>query len=142
DALEVVGVCDDVKQFGLDSGPTADAYVPLRQMPQDQVPFVAARMYWVLQTATDPLRLADDVRAEVRRLDGEVAASSTRSIAQILAASTSSRRFNANSIGIAAAASLLLSVIGVYTVTAFSIARRTREIGIRLALGAGPAQAI
>jgi len=138
DALEIVGVCADVKQFGLDAGPTADLYVPLRQMPAGQAQFVAARMYWTIRTSTDPLTAADRVRAEVRRLDKDVATSSTRPMASILAASVGSRRFNTNLIAIAGATGLMLAMIGVYAVTAFSVGRRTREIGIRLALGATP----
>jgi len=88
------------------------------------------------------MRSADGVRAQVRRLDKDIATSSTRPIAQILAASIGSRRFNTDLIGIAGVASLLLASIGVYAVTAFSISRRTREIGIRLTLGARPAQVI
>src|SRR4029079_13689318 len=52
DALEIVAVCDDVKQFGLDAGPTADVYVPLRQMPRAQAQFVAARIDWLVISRT------------------------------------------------------------------------------------------
>jgi ABC-type antimicrobial peptide transport system permease subunit len=58
----------------------------------------------------------------------------------VLAASVGTRRFNTNLIGIAGVASLLLALIGVYSVTSFSMTRRTREIGIRLTLGARPRQ--
>ncbi len=136
DSLEVVGVCDDVKQFGLDAGKTADLYVPLRQMPGNQAQFIAARFYWVVKTADDPMTAAESVRAVVRSADKDVATSSTRSMSQLVTASIGSRRFTADLITIAGAASLLLALIGVYSVTAFSIGRRMREIGIRLALGA------
>ena len=142
DTLEVVGICSDVKQFGLETGSTADLYVPLRQMPPGQAQFVAARMYWVARTSGDPMQPADAVRAAVRRLDKDVATSSTRSIRDILAASVGSRRFNTGLIEIAGAASLLLAIIGVYSVTAFSMTRRTREIGIRLTFGARPLQIV
>ena len=58
DALEIVGVCADVKQFGLEAAGTADLYVPLRQMPDNQAPFVAARVYWVVQTTDEPLAIS------------------------------------------------------------------------------------
>jgi putative ABC transport system permease protein len=140
DSLEIVGVCEDVKQFGLDGMPTADLYVPLRQMPANQAQFVAGRMYWVADTLEDPMKAADVVRAAVRRLDKDVATSSVRPMPQVLAASVGSRRFNTDLIGVAGAASLLLALIGVYSVTSFSMTRRTREIGIRLTLGARPDQ--
>jgi putative ABC transport system permease protein len=138
DALEVVGVCEDVKQFGLDAGSTADLYVPLRQMPAEQSQFVAARMYWVVKTSENPMGSADAVRAAVRRLDKDIAASSTRPVGEILTASAGPRRFNTRLIEMAGAASLLLATIGVYGVAAFSLAARSREIGIRRAFGARP----
>jgi len=142
DSLEIVGVCDDVKQFGLEGMATADLYVPLRQMPANQAQFVAGRMYWVAETLDHPLKAADPVRAAVRHLDKDVATSSIRPMPYVLAASVGSRRFNTNLMSIAGAASLLLALIGVYSITAFSMARRTREIGIRLMLGAQPAQIV
>jgi hypothetical protein len=119
-----------------------DTLEPLRQMPAGQAQFVAARMYWVLRTEADPMTVADSARAEVRRLDKDVATSSTRPIRHILTAAVGSRRFNTDLIEIAGVASLLLAFLGVYSVTAFSMKRRTREIAIRLALGATPAQVI
>jgi putative ABC transport system permease protein len=142
DKLEVVGVCEDVKQFSLNADPTADLYVPLRQMPAGQAQFVAARMYWVVRTAGDPMLVADPIRDRVRRLDNDVATSSTRAMTALLADSIGSRRFNANLIEIASVSSLLLALIGVYSVTAFSTTRRRREIGIRVALGARPEQVV
>ncbi len=140
DTLEVVAVCDDVKQFGLDAGPTADLYVPLRQMPREQAQFVAARMSWVVPTTRHPMDLADAIRAVVHRVDRDVAASSTRPVSSIVADSIASRRFNTDLMNLAGAVSVLLALIGIYSVTAFSIDRRTREIGIRLTLGGRPGQ--
>jgi putative ABC transport system permease protein len=142
DTLEIVAVCDDVKQFALDAGPTADVYVPLRQMPREQAQFIAARMYWVLAASRDPMQLADAVRTVVHRVDADVAASSTRPVSTIVADSIAARRFNADLMKVAGAASLLLAVIGIYSVAAFSVDRRTREIGIRLALGGKPTQVV
>jgi putative ABC transport system permease protein len=140
DSLDIVGVCADVKQFGLDADVTADLYVPLRQMPASQAPLVAARMYWVVQTAKTPLAMADSARKAVRAVDKDVATSSTRTIEQIVQSSTGSLRFITDLLRIAGIAGLLLAIIGVYAVTAFSVGHRTREIGIRLTLGATPSQ--
>ena len=140
DSLEIVGVCDDVKQFGLDGTATADLYVPLRQMPANQASFVAGRMYWLVEMRDDPLKAADPVRAAVRRLDKDVATSTIRPMPLVLTASVGARRFNTDLIAVTGGTSLLLALIGVYAVTSFSMTRRTREIGIRLTLGARPAQ--
>jgi ABC-type antimicrobial peptide transport system permease subunit len=94
----------------------------------------------VVETLQDPLKAADPVRAAVHRLDKDVATSSIRPMPLVLTASVGSRRFNTDLISVAGGASLLLALIGVYSVTSFSMTCRTREIGIRLALGARPAQ--
>jgi hypothetical protein len=144
ETLEVVGVCADVKQFGLDGSPTADLYVPLRQAPASQAPLLAARMYWVVRADGDgdPMGIADTVRREIRRTDGEVAASSVRSLQQQLTASMGSRQFNASLLEVLGASGLLLSIVGIYGVTAFSVRLRAREIAIRLACGATPRRVV
>jgi putative ABC transport system permease protein len=142
DTLGVVGVCGEVKQFSLAADPTADLYVPLRQMPAGQAQSLAARMYWVVRTAGDPMLVADPIRERVRRLDNEVATSSTRAMTALLAESIGSRRFNPDLIEIASGSSLLLALLGVYSVAAFSATRRRREIGIRIALGAQPGEVV
>src|SRR5262245_20184732 len=142
DAIEIVGVCYDVKQFGVDAVATADLYVPLRQMPAGQAQFVAARMYWVVHTSGDPMVVADAVRDQVRRLDKDVATSSTRPMDVVLAASIGSRRFNTHLIAIAGGSSLPLALLGGYSMSAFSASRRTRERGIRIALRARPAAVV
>ena len=142
DPLEVVGVCDDVKQFSLDAAPTADLYVPLRQMPREQAQFVAARMFWVLPTTRDPMALVDPVRRVVHRVDADVAVSSPRAVPGILADSVASRRFNTDLMNVAGGVSTLLALVGVYSVTSFSLGRRTREVGIRLTLGGRPSHVL
>jgi putative ABC transport system permease protein len=82
------------------------------------------------------------VRAEVARVDPEVAASSVRPMAEALAATLAPRRFNLLLVGTFAVVALGLAVTGLYTVTAQLVTRRTREIGIRIALGARPRQVL
>ena len=142
DTLEIIGVCANVKQFGLDGAPTADLYVPLRQAPANQAPFLAARMYWVVRAEGDPVAIADAVRQEVRRADGDVASSSLRTLEQLLEASVGTRRFNAGLLEILGLSGLALSMVGVYGVTAFAVRQRAREIAIRLACGATPSQVV
>jgi len=142
DTLEVVGVCADVKQFGLDGAPTADLYVPLRQAPANQAPFLAARTYWVVRADGDPMAIADAVRREIRGVDGEVAASSVRTLRDLLNASIGSRQFNASLLEVLGLSGLWLSMVGVYGVTAFSVRLRSRDIAIRLACGATPRRVV
>lgn len=136
--IEVIGVVSDVKQFSLDAPSTADAYLALRQMPASEAA-LSARMYWVLRTDRDPAAFVDRVRAEIRGIDPDVASSSARTMEEILDGARRSRRFNMVVLLLFGAAALVLAAIGVYAVTSAAVGRRTREIGIRVAFGAAPA---
>jgi predicted lysophospholipase L1 biosynthesis ABC-type transport system permease subunit len=134
--LEVVGVVADVKQYRLEGMATADLYLPLRQMPPSAVAAMAARMYWVVGTRGDDRRIALAMRQEAREVDPEVPASSTRTLAEIVSASLAPRRINARLLELFGIIALLLSSLGVYGVTAFSVAARRRELALRAAFGA------
>ncbi len=139
---ELVGVVGDVKQAAIDGPPTADLYVPLRQMPPSQAPYEAARMGWVVRTPADPMSLADAVRREIRALDGEVAASGVLPMRDIQARATAPRRFNVFLLAAFGAAAMLLAGAGVYAAAAFSASARTRELSLRRAFGAGSAEVV
>jgi putative ABC transport system permease protein len=93
-------------------------------------------MYWVVQTDGAPLAAANAVRREIAAVDPAVPASFVRSMDQWLGGTLASRRFNLQLVGAFAASALILAVVGVYAVSAFAVTARTREIGIRSALGA------
>ena len=93
-------------------------------------------MALLVRTTEDPLRLASSVRAQVRMVDPNQAVSNITTEEQALSDETSGVRFAAARMSIYAAISLLLAVMGCYAVGAFSVARRTQEIGIRMTLGA------
>lgn len=132
----IVGVANDVKQDKLEAAATFDVWVPYRQMDPVAVPWLRYRTYWVVRgTAPAPV-LEEDLRRAVRAEDPSIAVSSVRTLEQVTAAAGETRRFTLVIVGFFAATAVVLTIAGIYSVIAFGVARRTREIGLRLALGA------